>query len=90
MMTTTISRDTIENMENKWVAAAQLGPSFASRAAVHDTNGRFVAENYELMRENKFFSAAVPVELGGGGATHAEMCQVIREIAHHDGSTATP
>ena len=33
-------------------------------------------------------SALVPSELGGGGATHGEVCQVLRELAHHCGSTA--
>jgi alkylation response protein AidB-like acyl-CoA dehydrogenase len=48
----------------------------------------FVAENYELMRQRRLFSAAVPAELGGGGASHAEICAVIRELAHYDGSSA--
>jgi len=58
--------------------AAKLGPGFASRSAQHDADASFVAENFEEMRENKLFSAAVPAELGGGGANLAEMCGVIR------------
>ncbi|MCH8831972.1 MAG: acyl-CoA/acyl-ACP dehydrogenase [Chloroflexi bacterium] len=89
MVATVISAETIETTGNKWLAIAQeLGPDFASRAAVHDSEGTFVAENYEALRENKLFSAAVPIELGGGGASHAEICSVVRELAHHDGSTA--
>ena len=67
---------------------AELGSEFAGRAAVHDAEGSFVAENYQAMRERKLFSAAIPVEFGGGGATHAEMCQVLRELARYDGATA--
>ena len=67
---------------------AELGPKFASRAAEHDAEGSFVAENYQAMRERKLFSAAIPVEFGGGGASHAEMCRVLRELAHYDGATA--
>jgi alkylation response protein AidB-like acyl-CoA dehydrogenase len=33
-------------------------------------------------------SALVPSELGGGGATHGEVCQTLREMAHYCGSTA--
>jgi alkylation response protein AidB-like acyl-CoA dehydrogenase len=74
---------------NKWVALAQeLGQDFASRTAQHDAEDSFVAENYELMRQHKLFSAAVPAELGGGGASHAEICAVLRELAHYDSSTA--
>jgi acyl-CoA dehydrogenase len=67
---------------------AELGPKFADRAAGHDEDGSFVAENFSEMRERKLFSAAIPTELGGGGVTHAEMCQVLRELAHYDSATA--
>ena len=30
----------------------------------------------------------VPAELGGGGASHAELCALLRELAHACGSTA--
>ena len=47
-----------------------------------------MAESYALLKQHKLFSAAVPRELGGGGASHAELCQILREIAHYCGSTA--
>ena len=65
-----------------------LGPRFAERAAVTDVEGRFVRDNYTDLKEARVMSAAVPSELGGGGATHAELCQLLRELAHHCGSTA--
>lgn len=65
-----------------------LGRDFATRAADHDQNDSFVAENYQALRERGAFAAGVPSELGGGGATHAELCAMIRELARHDGSTA--
>jgi acyl-CoA dehydrogenase len=78
-----------DKRDNRWVAIArELGPDFASRAAQHDAEDSFVAENYELMRQRKLFSAAVPAKLGGGGASHAEICALLRELAHYDGSTA--
>jgi alkylation response protein AidB-like acyl-CoA dehydrogenase len=66
----------------------ELGPSFAARAAGSDVEGRFVAESYAELKRAKLFSAGVPSELGGGGATHAELCQGLRELAQHCGSTA--
>jgi alkylation response protein AidB-like acyl-CoA dehydrogenase len=66
----------------------ELGPSFEKRAASCDVEGRFVAESYADLKRAKLFSAGVPSELGGGGASHAELCQGLRELAQHCGSTA--
>ena len=72
-----------------WVTVArELGADFASRAAAHDVHDSFVAENYDILKEYKVFSAGVPVALGGGGASHAELCHLLRELAQHCGSTA--
>jgi alkylation response protein AidB-like acyl-CoA dehydrogenase len=74
---------------SKWVALArELGKDFATRTAQHDANDTFVAENYAAMRQRKLFSANVPSELGGGGASYAEVCAVLRELGRHDASTA--
>ena len=82
------AQDTETRESDLMAIIAELGPEFASNASKHDAEGSFVAENYQAMRERKLFSAAIPVEFGGGGATHAEMCQVLRELAHYDGATA--
>ncbi|HXU06485.1 MAG TPA: acyl-CoA dehydrogenase family protein [Polyangia bacterium] len=66
----------------------KLGPRFGERAVAADIEGRFVADNYADLKEARLMSALVPSELGGGGATHGEICQVLREIAHYDGSTS--
>jgi acyl-CoA dehydrogenase len=72
-----------------FVATAKaLGPVFAERAAGHDERGSFVADNYRDLREGRLFSAGIPAELGGGGATYAELGQVVRELGRHCGSTA--
>jgi alkylation response protein AidB-like acyl-CoA dehydrogenase len=68
--------------------ARSLGPRFSERARVHDLEGTFVAENYRELREQRVMSAAVPVELGGGGASHAEIVEMLRELGQHCGSTA--
>jgi acyl-CoA dehydrogenase len=66
----------------------ELAPTFASRAAGHDASDAFVADNYADLKTYRAFSAGVPAELGGGGASHAELCQMIRELARSCGSTA--
>jgi acyl-CoA dehydrogenase len=72
-----------------WLAVAgELVPLFAARAAAHDADDAFVAENYAELRRRRVFSAGVPAELGGGGASHAEMCDVLRTLAHGCASTA--
>jgi len=72
-----------------WVVVARaLGAEFAKRAAAVDAEDRFVAENYADLKASGLLSAGVPAELGGAGASHAEMCSVVRELARHCGSTA--
>src|SRR6266567_7543542 len=64
------------------------GPRFAARASAHDANDAFVAENYVELKSFGAFSAGVPCDLGGGGASHAELCALIRELAHSCPATA--
>jgi acyl-CoA dehydrogenase len=72
-----------------WTAVArELGPRFAARAAAHDAADAFVADNYRELRERRVLSAGVPAELGGGGASHAELCALLGTVAHACGSTA--
>src|SRR5581483_8928186 len=66
----------------------ELGPDFASRCAEHDQQDSFVADNYAALKSRGAYAAGVPAELGGGGATHAELCAMIRELAHHCSTTA--
>ncbi len=72
-----------------WMAVVgELGPAFAARAAAHDANDSFVADNYTELKKRKLFSAGVPAELGGSGASYTELCTLLREMAHYCGSTA--
>lgn len=68
--------------------AAAIGPRIAAHASRHDVEGSFVAEAYDELRAAGLLRAAVPVELGGDGATIAELTAVQRELGHHCGSTA--
>lgn len=72
-----------------WIARArELGERFAARAAAHDADDSFVADNYAELKTHRLFSAGVPTEFGGGGASHAELCGIIRTLARSCGSTA--
>lgn len=66
----------------------ELGPVFAERAAAADEGDRFVAENFAQLKERGLIAAGVPEELGGGGLSHAELGEMLRQLAHYCGSTA--
>ena len=68
--------------------AEQLAALFAERAAEHDANDTFVADNYADLKARRIFSAGVPASFGGGGASYAELCDMLRRLAHGCGSTA--
>jgi acyl-CoA dehydrogenase len=88
-MKNTVSKLATHNAPRNWVAdARELALSFGKRAAEHDRDGSFVADNFADLKRKKFFSAGIPAELGGGGASFAELCSVIREIGKQCGSTA--
>lgn len=67
---------------------ADHGPTFGKLSAERDANDGFIGPNYDILRAEKVFSALIPQAYGGGGATHAEMCEFIRGMAHHCPSTA--
>jgi alkylation response protein AidB-like acyl-CoA dehydrogenase len=73
-----------------WVALvyAELGPLFAERAAGADELDRFVADNFADLKAAGLTVAGVPLALGGSGASHAEMSEVIRALGRYCGSTA--
>lgn len=72
-----------------WTARThELGPQIAARAAAADANDAFVSENMKLLKDAGFHAAAVPAELGGGGATPAELSGMLRTLAGYCGSTA--
>jgi alkylation response protein AidB-like acyl-CoA dehydrogenase len=86
---TTSTAPTANPVRTDWAGVArELAPRFAARAAAHDTDDSFVADNFAELRERRLFSAGVPAELGGGGASHAEMSDVLRTLAHGCSSTA--
>jgi len=71
-----------------WTAAAEeVAAQIAAHAVACDEGDRFVADAYGVLKARGFFKAHVPVELGGGGATYAEICRIVRTLARACGST---
>lgn len=66
----------------------QVTPSIAQNSSWLDATDGFIGENFDLLKQQKLFSALVPAKYGGGGARYAEMCDFIRQLAHACPSTA--
>jgi acyl-CoA dehydrogenase len=80
---------TATTTQTDWIAIAHdLGREFAPRAAAHDADDSFVAENYDILKAHHVFAAPIPQELGGGGVSHAELCDLLRILAQSCASTA--
>ena len=87
MSVATITRIDAGNID--WLARAdRIAEEIAEAAARHDADESFVSEGYQRLKEEGFFKALVPAELGGGGAGYAEVCQAVRRIAASCGATA--
>jgi len=72
-----------------WVRRVQeLGPQVAARAADADEGDAFVGDSLDLLKDAGFQTAPVPAELGGGGASVAELSGMLRALAGYCGSTA--
>jgi alkylation response protein AidB-like acyl-CoA dehydrogenase len=75
--------------ETKWTnIAAELAESFQLPAQAADVTGDFSVAAVIQLRDSGVLSALVPADHGGGGATHAEMGDIIRHIGRTDASTA--
>jgi acyl-CoA dehydrogenase len=87
-MTSASDFATISRSDRDWRAAAEeMARSFRARAAEHDNADSFVAENYAALKDAKMFSAGVPLELGGGGASYDELAIIVRTLARGCSST---
>ena len=65
-----------------------MKPRTPPRAAAHDRENTFVAENFQQLRESGYSRLAVPEALGGLGATMRQVCYAQAELAKYCGSTA--
>jgi acyl-CoA dehydrogenase len=68
--------------------ARDIGAELQAGAAARDRTGKISVEAFEILRASGITSALVPREFGGGGATHAEMGEILRELGRHDPATA--
>lgn len=87
-MTTTMTKTKAAARTDWERMAHEVGPELAARAAQADADDAFVAENLALLKDRGFHAAGVPAELGGGGASHAELAAMLRTLARYCGSTA--
>jgi alkylation response protein AidB-like acyl-CoA dehydrogenase len=68
--------------------ARRLAPRFAARAAAHDRDGTFPADDFDDLRRGGFFGLMAPERLGGAGAGFADYAAVAYELARGNGATA--
>ncbi|HEY0247192.1 MAG TPA: acyl-CoA dehydrogenase family protein [Gryllotalpicola sp.] len=69
--------------------AERIGATVAGPAARDvDLEARFPAETIEAFRQERLLSAVVPTELGGRGASIAEMSDAVRVLSHYCTSSA--
>ncbi|HET9915805.1 MAG TPA: acyl-CoA dehydrogenase family protein [Candidatus Binatia bacterium] len=73
----------------QWTEIAHsLGKEFAGRAPLSDESDSFASDNYAALKAARVFGAAIPAELGGGGASHRQIADMLRTLAQYCGSTA--
>ena len=68
--------------------ARRVAEEARTHASARDLDDSFVTEGYAALRREGLFSALVPDELGGGGASVTDICEAIRIIGAACGSTA--
>ncbi|MET8778387.1 acyl-CoA dehydrogenase family protein [Nocardia sp. NPDC004654] len=72
-----------------WIERARsVGETLRAEVADRDRSGEISAPAFDLLRDTGLSAALVPAEYGGGGATHRDMGEVLRELGRHDPSTA--
>jgi alkylation response protein AidB-like acyl-CoA dehydrogenase len=87
-MTTTTALPTTETAKDWTRIAREIGTMLESGVAERDRLGEISTAAFETLRTTGITSALVPAEFGGGGASHAEMGQILRELGRRDPSTA--
>jgi len=76
-------------MTTDWTKKAEeIAGKIAEHAAKHDADDSFVTEGFAALEEAGFFTALVPGEFGGGGASISEIAEALRIIGAACGSTA--
>lgn len=87
-ITTTITGHSIARPADLTAWADDLGRTIAANAARHDAEGSWADDSFDHLRAHGHLALAVPTELGGMGASIAEVAAVQRTLGRHCGSTA--
>src|SRR3712207_2965717 len=85
-MTTTLEHRPTD--EHFVTMAADIGRRAAATDAEHDRDATFVTEAYDAMRETGYLGLAVPVDLGGLGASWRQVVLAQHELARWSGAAA--
>jgi alkylation response protein AidB-like acyl-CoA dehydrogenase len=84
-----LARDEAPAAEPDAVAvAASLAERFRSRADVLDRENRFARENFEEIRSAGLGVLPLPQQYGGAGHGLADVCHIVRRLAHGCAPTA--
>ncbi|MEU0501152.1 acyl-CoA dehydrogenase family protein [Nocardia sp. NPDC005998] len=85
---TTIAHD-ITDTTTDWITLTRrVGETLRADVARRDRTGDISIEAYDLLRATGLSAALVPTEFGGGGVSHRDMGEILRELGRHDPSTA--
>ncbi|MGW6724774.1 acyl-CoA dehydrogenase family protein [Nocardia sp. NPDC055029] len=68
--------------------AREIGESLRPEVPERDRTGEISVVAFDRLRASGLSAALVPTEFGGGGASHQEMGEILRELGRHDPSTA--
>jgi alkylation response protein AidB-like acyl-CoA dehydrogenase len=87
-MTLTGNSSTTSTATDWTERAGTVGADLRAAVREQDTSGQLSLAAIEQLRAAGLTGALVPTEFGGGGASHVEMGDILREIARHDPATA--
>ncbi len=79
--------DVTKSSEKLVETANEVAKIFAERAASNDEADRFIEDNYTDLKSAGLVAAGVPSQLGGGGASIRELCDILKIIGGACGST---
>jgi acyl-CoA dehydrogenase len=72
-----------------WIGVARdVGTTLRPGVAERDRTGQLSELVFDSLRVEGLTAALVPTDFGGGGASHAEMGAILRELGRHDPATA--
>lgn len=85
-MTSTVSDTT--SSTDRVLLAREIGEILRSEVSERDRTAEISVAAFDRLRSSGLSAALVPTEFGGGGASHREMGEILRELGRHDPSTA--